>query len=158
MGDHSCPTNSKCMEWERGPFQGIISFDNIFYGMLVVFQSITLEGWSGIYYLVRGQRSRKKIEIHFFFLFFPTPLSFSPPLPLPLPFSIDIHPLSILPLSPSPSSLSPPSPLPPPLSLLLLPVCVFSGVYLYMGVLCLCHLPGLCLHSQPADWSTHHVS
>jgi len=58
VGAHRCPHNSMCMEWGNGPHQGFASFDNILLGILVVFQCITLEGWSAIYYLVR-RRSTK---------------------------------------------------------------------------------------------------
>lgn len=53
VGVHQCPPHSECMDWPEGPFHGIVSFDNIFSAVIVVFQTITLEGWSGIFYLVR---------------------------------------------------------------------------------------------------------
>ncbi len=54
IGDHQCPYNSECMFWDSGPYHGIVSFDNVLGGLLVVAQSITLEGWSGIFFLVSG--------------------------------------------------------------------------------------------------------
>lgn len=51
-GSHKCPTGSSCTEWEDGPNFGLTSFDNFGNGLLTVFQLITLEGWSGVFYLV----------------------------------------------------------------------------------------------------------
>ena len=42
----------ECRPGWKGPFYGIISFDNIGYSMLTVFQSITMEGWTTILYKV----------------------------------------------------------------------------------------------------------
>ena len=47
-----CPGGQSCLgNWE-GPNDGITSFDNIFAGMLTVFQVITNEGWTDIMYWV----------------------------------------------------------------------------------------------------------
>jgi len=56
VGDHKCPYNSVCKYWELGPKFGIVSFDDVFRGIIVVFQLITLEGWSAVYFLVRELR------------------------------------------------------------------------------------------------------
>jgi len=51
---YQCPENvSVCRDdmW-IGPKDGIISFDNIFYAMLTVFQCITMEGWTTVMYYV----------------------------------------------------------------------------------------------------------
>ncbi|KAJ7339584.1 hypothetical protein OS493_005987 [Desmophyllum pertusum] len=45
-----CPDGQVCMEYWVGPNNGITSFDNIFAGMLTVFQVITNEGWTDIMY------------------------------------------------------------------------------------------------------------
>ena len=52
---YKCPAEiAKCTEnfWE-GPKFGIISFDNIGFAMLTVFQCITMEGWTTVLYYVR---------------------------------------------------------------------------------------------------------
>lgn len=49
-GDHEC-NRSTCSFWEEGPNSGITSFDNFGLSMLTVFQLISLEGWSGVFYL-----------------------------------------------------------------------------------------------------------
>ena len=51
-GSHSCPYGSTCAEWPEGPRRGIISFDNMIFAYLTVFQVISLEGWITILYLV----------------------------------------------------------------------------------------------------------
>lgn len=47
-----CPDDQICHENWEGPNNGITSFDNIFAGMLTVFQVITNEGWTDIMYWV----------------------------------------------------------------------------------------------------------
>lgn len=54
QGSHDCPEKSVCSYWPSGPAEGIVSFDNFIKASVTVFQLITLEGWSGVYYLVRG--------------------------------------------------------------------------------------------------------
>lgn len=51
-GSHSCPYGSTCTDWPEGPHRGIISFDNMGFAYLTVFQVISLEGWISILYLV----------------------------------------------------------------------------------------------------------
>ena len=41
-----------CYNWESGPHNGLVGFDNIFTALLTVFQCITLEGWTSVLYLV----------------------------------------------------------------------------------------------------------
>ncbi|XP_028408443.1 voltage-dependent R-type calcium channel subunit alpha-1E-like [Dendronephthya gigantea] len=49
-GGLACPSGSVCKpDWE-GPNDGITNFDNVFLGMLTVFQVITNEGWTDIMY------------------------------------------------------------------------------------------------------------
>lgn len=43
-----CPGGYFCGKANDNPNYGVTSFDNILYSMLVVFQSVTLEGWSDI--------------------------------------------------------------------------------------------------------------
>ena len=53
-GGFLCPENvSVCKPYWEGPKHGIISFDNIGYAMLTVFQCITMEGWTSVLYYVR---------------------------------------------------------------------------------------------------------
>jgi hypothetical protein len=63
IGDHRCPAHSQCQFWEAGPFEGVVSFDDVSRAFMLVFQAITLEGWSGIFFLVRrgsvGGRGRE---------------------------------------------------------------------------------------------------
>ena len=56
-GGFECPSNSKCKAYWEGPKHGIISFDNIGYAMLTVFQCITMEGWTQVMYYVSGRPS-----------------------------------------------------------------------------------------------------
>ena len=52
-GGFECPQNTtKCKAYWEGPKHGIISFDNIGYAMLTVFQCITMEGWTTVLYYV----------------------------------------------------------------------------------------------------------
>lgn len=53
-GAFYCKDNqSECKEQWEGPKFGIISFDNIGFAMLTVFQCITMEGWTTVMYYVR---------------------------------------------------------------------------------------------------------
>ena len=47
-----CGDKFVCKRFVRGPNDGITSYDNIFSGMLTVFQVITNEGWTDIMYWV----------------------------------------------------------------------------------------------------------
>ena len=53
MGLHHCPNGSICKPWVDGPNSGLTSFDDIAVAFVTVFQVMTLEGWTGIFYLVR---------------------------------------------------------------------------------------------------------
>jgi len=66
-GGFQCPNQDG--EWREGqryvcgkvntnPNNGVTSFDNFFYALLVVFQSVTLEGWSEIMVQVQKTSSR----------------------------------------------------------------------------------------------------
>ena len=48
----ACPNGKSCEPLSIGPNDGITNFDNIFLGMLAVFQVITNEGWTDIMYWV----------------------------------------------------------------------------------------------------------
>lgn len=48
----NCDNHSTCGPYWEGPKHGIISFDNIGYAMLTVFQCITMEGWTSVLYYV----------------------------------------------------------------------------------------------------------
>ena len=53
-GAFTCPTDtSDCRPYWEGPKWGIVSFDNIGFAMLTVFQCITMEGWTTVLYYVR---------------------------------------------------------------------------------------------------------
>ena len=51
-GSHDCPTGSACNYWDEGPNNGMTSFDSFPQALLTVFQLMTLEGWSEVFYLV----------------------------------------------------------------------------------------------------------
>ena len=51
-GGADCPAGQICSRYVPGPNDGITNFDNIFAGMLTVFQVITNEGWTDIMYWV----------------------------------------------------------------------------------------------------------
>ena len=52
-GGFYCPKEeSECKPYWEGPKFGIISFDNILFAMLTVFQCITMEGWTTVLYYV----------------------------------------------------------------------------------------------------------
>ncbi len=47
---YQCPSEYICKKHWDGPNYGITNFDNIGYGMLTVFQCITMEGWTDVMY------------------------------------------------------------------------------------------------------------
>jgi hypothetical protein len=47
-GVQSCPEGSFCGKQIANPNYGVTNLDNIFYGLLMVFQCTTMEGWSDI--------------------------------------------------------------------------------------------------------------
>jgi len=49
---HQCTNMSVCRQQWQGPKNGIVSFDNIGFAMLTVFQCITMEGWTNVMYYV----------------------------------------------------------------------------------------------------------
>jgi len=51
-GGYVCDNDSVCQANWEGPKHGIVSFDNIIYAMLTVFQCITMEGWTTVLYYV----------------------------------------------------------------------------------------------------------
>ena len=54
-GYENCPGDCECGKIIANPNFGVINFDNIFYSYLMIFQCITLEGWTAImYYVVRS--------------------------------------------------------------------------------------------------------
>lgn len=51
-GNKSCPDGYTCVKRIANPNFGVTNFDNILYSFLLVFQIVTLEGWSEIMYWV----------------------------------------------------------------------------------------------------------
>lgn len=49
---HHCTGNTTCRRYWKGPNDGITSFNNIGLALLTVFQCLTMEGWTDVYYLV----------------------------------------------------------------------------------------------------------
>ena len=47
-GSLKCPEGYMCGKTNENPNFGVTNFDTIFYALLVIFQSVTLEGWSVI--------------------------------------------------------------------------------------------------------------
>ena len=47
-GGATCPGGYFCGKTNENPNNGVTNFDTIFYALLLVFQSVTLEGWSDI--------------------------------------------------------------------------------------------------------------
>jgi hypothetical protein len=44
----NCPGGFFCGKSNDNPNYGVTNFDNVFYSLLCVFQSVTLEGWSDV--------------------------------------------------------------------------------------------------------------
>jgi hypothetical protein len=63
-GSVSCPDGYFCGKTNQNPDYGVTNFDNIGYSILVVFQSVTLEGWSVIMNMV--QKAFNIIALAFF--------------------------------------------------------------------------------------------
>lgn len=51
-GNKACPDGYTCVKRIGNPNYGVTNFDNILYSFLLVFQIVTLEGWSEIMYWV----------------------------------------------------------------------------------------------------------
>jgi hypothetical protein len=47
-GNNKCPDGYFCGKQNENPNYGVTNFDNLMYSLLVVFQCVTLEGWSDI--------------------------------------------------------------------------------------------------------------
>ena len=62
--DGSCPEDYFCGKQTLNPNFDVTNFDNIFWGLLNVFQCITLEGWSEI--MVMYQKAYSPIVFFFF--------------------------------------------------------------------------------------------
>ena len=56
----ACPPETTCAVDALGPNSGITKFDTIVYGMLTVFQIITLEGWSDLLYMTNDASNSPK--------------------------------------------------------------------------------------------------
>ena len=63
-GASECPGGYICGRSNANPNFGVTNFDNIMYSVLVVFQSITLEGWSDI------QRQMQRAYTYLIFIYF----------------------------------------------------------------------------------------
>lgn len=48
---YHCSGNTTCRRYWKGPNDGITSFNNIGLALLTVFQCLTMEGWTDVYYL-----------------------------------------------------------------------------------------------------------
>lgn len=46
-GGTECPPGFACGKTNRNPNFGATNFDNVFYAFLQIFQTVTLEGWTG---------------------------------------------------------------------------------------------------------------
>ncbi|CAI2364628.1 unnamed protein product [Moneuplotes crassus] len=63
-GAKACPDGYFCGKTNTNPNMGITNFDNIFYSFLVIFQCVTLEGWSTV--MVMLQLSFNNLAFLFF--------------------------------------------------------------------------------------------
>ncbi|CAI2366067.1 unnamed protein product [Moneuplotes crassus] len=63
-GAKKCPSGYFCGKTNTNPNLGITNFDNIFYSFLVIFQCVTLEGWSTV--MVMLQKSFNNLAFLFF--------------------------------------------------------------------------------------------
>lgn len=53
---HHCTGNTTCRRYWKGPNDGITSFNNIGLALLTVFQCLTMEGWTDVYYLTNDAK------------------------------------------------------------------------------------------------------
>ncbi|XP_056011391.1 voltage-dependent P/Q-type calcium channel subunit alpha-1A-like isoform X2 [Ostrea edulis] len=53
---HHCTENSTCSRYWVGPNEGITSFNNIGVALLTVFQCLTMEGWTDLYYFTNDAK------------------------------------------------------------------------------------------------------
>jgi hypothetical protein len=63
---NECPEDYFCGKQNANPNFGVTNFDNLMFSLLVVFQCITLEGWSDV--MIDFQKS---YSFYSFFLFLP---------------------------------------------------------------------------------------
>lgn len=63
-GHHGCPGGYFCGKTNDNPNFGVSNFDNAMYSLLIVFQSVTLEGWSEI------QRMMQQAYTIYIFIYF----------------------------------------------------------------------------------------
>jgi hypothetical protein len=63
-GSRQCSSGQICVKYVSNPFYGVVNFDDIFSSLLVIFQCVTLEGWSEIMIMLQ------KAFNFFSFLFF----------------------------------------------------------------------------------------
>lgn len=52
----------------ENPFKGTFGFDNILLSILNIFQIITLEGWTGMMYIVREAEGSYTFDLLFIFI------------------------------------------------------------------------------------------
>ena len=55
--DSDCPGGYFCGKANENPNYGVTNFDNVFYSLMCVFQSVTLEGWSDIQRMMQVEYS-----------------------------------------------------------------------------------------------------
>lgn len=53
---YHCSGNTTCRRYWKGPNDGITSFNNIGLALLTVFQCLTMEGWTDVYYLANDAK------------------------------------------------------------------------------------------------------
>lgn len=68
-GDYSCPDQTFCAEVLDNPQYGVTNFDNLLSATLIVFQCVTLEGWTDVLFNVQKAFSRWAV-IYFVLLTF----------------------------------------------------------------------------------------
>ena len=65
-GESTCPGGYFCGKTNENPNYGVTNFDVIFYALLMVFQSVTLEGWSDM--MVSLEKVFSAIGIYLFMI------------------------------------------------------------------------------------------
>ena len=61
-----CPDGYECAKYYTNPYYGVVNFDDIFSSLLVIFQCVTLEGWTTVMIIVQ-----KAFSMFVFFFFIP---------------------------------------------------------------------------------------
>lgn len=64
----TCPDNQVCMDIGENPMDGYMHFDNLPGAMFQIFQGMTMEGWTDIFYAIRNAEYAYLTDIYFVLL------------------------------------------------------------------------------------------